>query len=100
MAVVPIEVGAGVVLNEERYLGGTLPVLITYSNSSFVRSFGLICRGMSKFPTWLAGCVGSVVSFDALALSRRELRVAFVLMSLKAGVDVCECSSAPVFCLR
>ena len=31
-----------------RYFGGTFPVLITYSNSSLVRSFGLIYLGISR----------------------------------------------------
>ena len=64
--------------------------MITYSSSSFERSFGLICRGMSKFPTWLAGRIGSVVSLDALALSRLVLRLSGgrpAAMSLNAGVD-------------
>ncbi len=29
---------------ELRYFGGILPVLITYSSSSFVKSFGLIAN--------------------------------------------------------
>ena len=56
---------------ELRYFGGILPVLITYSSSSLVRSFGLIARPCSTIAVelWGMGWGGKLCCYSSFLVS-------------------------------